>query len=95
FIAAGIPLVVSASFKKNQIPGLTYGTGGHLMCLVGFTADGQPVMNDPFSPTNDDVRKTVGRAEFETAWLTTSRGIVYVIHPPSVALPDAPGQANW
>ena len=95
FIAAGIPLVVSASFTKNQIPGLTYGTGGHLMCLVGFTADGQPVMNDPFSPTNEDVRKTVGRAEFEAAWLTTSRGIVYVIHPPSVALPDAPRQANW
>jgi hypothetical protein len=95
FIAAGIPLVVSASFKKNEIPGLGYGTGGHIMVLAGFTGDGAPVMNDPFSPTNDAVRKVVGRAEFEAAWLNTSRGIAYVIHPPSVALPPAPGQANW
>ncbi|MFS8480242.1 MAG: C39 family peptidase [Micromonosporaceae bacterium] len=95
FIAAGIPLVVSASFRKDQIPGLTYGTSGHLMVLVGFTADGQPVLNDPSSPTNDEVRKTVGRAEFEQAWLSTSRGIGYVIRPRSVALPDPPEQANW
>jgi hypothetical protein len=95
FIAAGIPLVMSASFKKNEIPGLTYGTGGHLMVLAGFTADGQAVMNDPFSASNDAVRKVVGRAEYEAAWLNTSRGIVYVIYPPSVALPSAPGQANW
>lgn len=95
FIAAGIPLVVSASFKKNEIPGLDYGTGGHLMVLVGFTAEGQPVMNDPFSPTNAEVRKVVGRAEYESAWLNTSRGVSYVIHPPSVALPAAPDQANW
>jgi hypothetical protein len=95
FIAAGIPLVVSASFKKNEIPGLTYGTGGHLMVLVGFTADGSPVLNDPFSPTNADVRKPVGRAEFEAAWLNTSRGVAYVIHPASAALPLPPAQPNW
>lgn len=95
FIAAGVPLVMSASFKKNEIPGLGYGTGGHLLVLAGFTGDGQPVVNDPFSATNAQVRKVVGRAEFESAWLNTSRGVVYVIHPPSVALPAAPAQANW
>jgi hypothetical protein len=41
------------------------------------------------------VRKTVGRDEFEAAWLTTSGGIVYVIRPASVPLPAAPAQANW
>jgi hypothetical protein len=95
FIAAGIPLVMSASFKKNEVPGLGYGTNGHLLVLVGFTADGQPVVNDPFSPTNADVRKVIGRAEYEAAWLNTSRGVVYVIHRSSVALPPAPPQANW
>jgi hypothetical protein len=95
FIAAGIPLVFSLSFKKNQIPGLTYGTNGHLLCVVGFSATGQPVLNDPASLTDADVRKTVGRNEFEAAWLNTSGGIVYVIHPGSVALPTAPTQANW
>jgi hypothetical protein len=95
FIAAGIPLVVSASFKKGEIPGLNYGTGGHLMVIVGFTVDGQPVLNDPNSATDADVRKPVGRTEFENAWLSSSRGIVYVITPPGRALPVAPAQANW
>jgi hypothetical protein len=95
FIAAGIPLVASASFKQNEIPGLGYPTGGHLMVIVGFTADGQLVLNDPVAATDAGVRKVVGRAEWESAWLNTSRGIVYVIHPGSVALPAAPAQANW
>jgi hypothetical protein len=95
FIAAGIPLVCSLSFKQNEIPGLTYSTGGHLLVLAGFSASGEPVLNDPASPDDASVRKTVGRNEFEAAWLTTSGGIVYVIHPASVALPAAPAQPNW
>lgn len=95
FIAAGIPLICSLSFKKNKIPGLTYGTNGHLLVIVGFGADGQPVINDPASPSNDAVRKTVGRPEFEEAWLDTSGGVVYVIHPSSVSLPERPAQPNW
>jgi hypothetical protein len=95
FIAAGIPLVASASFRKNEIPGMGYGTGGHLMVIVGFTTDGRLVLNDPFAPTNAGVRKIVGRAEWEAAWLNSSRGVVYVIHPAGVALPAPPAQANW
>lgn len=95
FIAAGIPLVGSASFKKGEIPGMNYGTGGHLMVIVGFTNDGKLVLNDPFAPTNSGVRKIVGRAEWEAAWLNSSRGVVYVIHPSGVALPAPPAQANW
>jgi hypothetical protein len=72
-----------------------YGTGGHLMVIVGFTEDGRLVLNDPFAPTNPEVRKIVGRAEWEAAWLNSSRGVVYVIHPAGVALPAPPAQANW
>jgi peptidase C39-like protein len=95
FIAAGIPLVLSLSFKKSQIPGLNYGTAGHLLVLVGFSASGDPVLNDPFSASDSVVRKTVGRAEFESAWLTSSGGTTYVITPAGYALPPAPAQANW
>jgi len=95
FIAAGVPLVHSLSFKKNEIPGLTYSTGGHLLVLVGFTASGEPVLNDPASPSNTAVRKTVGRPEFEAAWLNTSGGLVYVIHPTGHPLPTRPAQPNW
>ena len=95
FIAAGTPLIFSLSFKKSQIPGLTYATAGHLLVVVGFSATGQPILNDPASPTDAAVRKTVGRAQFEAAWLDASGGTVYVIHPSTVALPAPPAQANW
>lgn len=29
------------------------------MVLVGFTADGDPVLNDPYAPDDDAVRRTV------------------------------------
>lgn len=95
FIAAGLPLITSLSFKKGQIPPLTYGTDGHLMVLAGFAANGDPIVNDPASASDAVVRKTVDRAAWEAAWQSTSRGVVYVITPPGTALPTPPGQANW
>jgi hypothetical protein len=98
FIKAGIPLVVSVSFKKNELDGAGYGTGGHLMVIVGFTASGDVVVNDPAShliASDDQVRVTYDRAQFEHVWLTSSQGIAYVIHPSDVPLPPAPGEANW
>ncbi len=95
FIAAGIPVVVSAAFKKNEVPGAGYSTSGHLMVIVGFTAAGDPVMNDPFSPDDASVRKVFDRAAFETAWRNSSGGTVYLIHPASVPLPAPLAQPNW
>jgi Peptidase_C39 like family len=95
FIEARIPLVVSASYRDGEVPGLGYETEGHLMVLAGFTEQGDPVLNDPYSGSNAEVRKSVGRAEWEAAWLRTSGGLAYVIHPPSVTLPPAPSQPNW
>ncbi|BFU43318.1 C39 family peptidase [Krasilnikovia sp. MM14-A1004] len=95
FIDAGVPVIVSASFTRDEIPGADYATDGHLMVVVGFTGDGDPVMNDPMAADNAGVRKVFGRAQFETAWRNSSGGTVYLIHPPTVALPAAPAQANW
>jgi Peptidase_C39 like family len=95
FIAEGIPLIVSGSYKTGDIRGLDYDTNGHIMVLAGFTAGGDPVLNDPNSASGADVRKTVDRTEFERVWLNTSRGIVYVITPPGRALPKPLRQANW
>ncbi|MEP9383860.1 peptidase C39 family protein [Nocardioides sp. KR10-350] len=98
FIKKGIPLVTSLSFEKGELDGAGYGTNGHLMVLVGFDADGNPVMNDPAShliASDDQVRVTYDRAQFEQAWSHSGR-IVYVIHPASVKLPKPPkGEANW
>jgi hypothetical protein len=98
FIKAGIPLVTSLSFKKNELDGAGYGTGGHLMVIRGFTASGDVIANDPAShlvPSDDQVEVTYDRGQFEHAWLTSSQGIVYVIHPAGVPLPPAPAEANW
>ncbi|WP_446219204.1 C39 family peptidase [Micromonospora sp. IBHARD004] len=95
FVAAGIPLVVSAAFRAGEVPGLDYDTKGHLIVLVGFTADGDPVLNDPYAADDDEVRRTVARDRFQAAWLRGSGGLAYVIRPASVPLPPAPAQANW
>lgn len=95
FIAEGIPLIVSGSYRTGDIRGLDYDTNGHIMVLVGFTEDGDPVLNDPNSVTNAEVRKSVDRTEFERVWLNTSRGVVYVITPRGRKLPKPPQQANW
>ncbi|MYR47128.1 SAM-dependent methyltransferase, partial [Streptomyces sp. SID5910] len=39
-IAAGIPAITSQSFLEKELTGAGYGTSGHLMTVIGFTADG-------------------------------------------------------
>lgn len=99
FIAAGIPLVTSVSFKKGELDGAGYGTNGHLMVVVGFTRDGDVVCNDPASHLlrdNSQVRVVYDREQFENVWVPHSGGIAYVIHPERRRLPRAPRhEPNW
>jgi hypothetical protein len=98
FIKAGIPLVVSVSFEKGDLDGAGYGTNGHLMVIVGFTKDGDVVVNDPASHlirSDDAVRTVYDREQFENTWIPHSGGVVYVIHPANKALPRTTPEANW
>ncbi|MET7910796.1 peptidase C39 family protein [Streptomyces avermitilis] len=72
-IAAGIPVITSQSFLKTELTGAGYGTSGHLMTVIGFTADGDVIANDPASPGDDAVRRVYQRREFENIWLRTKR----------------------
>jgi hypothetical protein len=72
-IKAGIPVITSQSFLASELDGAGYSTSGHLMCLIGFTAEGDVVANDPASPTDDAVHHVYSRAQFETIWLRTKR----------------------
>ncbi|MCX4668699.1 peptidase C39 family protein [Streptomyces sp. NBC_01381] len=72
-IAAGIPAITSQSFIKEELTGAGYGTAGHLMTVIGFTADGDVIANDPASPTNPAVRRVYKRREWENIWLRTKR----------------------
>jgi hypothetical protein len=95
FIKAGIPLVASIAFNSGKLDGFFFkSTNGHLMVIVGFTASGDPIVNDPASPDDASVRHVYDRTQFEDAWMSATGGIVYVIHPASVPLPASPG-GNW
>ncbi|MFF9627206.1 peptidase C39 family protein [Streptomyces griseosporeus] len=72
-IAAGIPAITSQSFLKTELTGAGYGTSGHLMTVIGFTADGDVIANDPASPSDEAVRRVYRRREFENIWLRTKR----------------------
>ncbi|MEU1498648.1 peptidase C39 family protein [Streptomyces sp. NPDC005732] len=72
-IAAGIPAITSQSFLKSELTGAGYGTSGHLMTVVGFTADGDVIANDPASPDDAAVRRVYRRSEWENIWLRTKR----------------------
>ncbi|KUL32908.1 peptidase C39 family protein [Streptomyces regalis] len=99
-IAAGIPAITSQSFLEEELTGAGYGTAGHLMTVIGFTAEGDVIANDPNSPSNEAVRRVYKRREWENIWLRTKRynasgkvvsgtgGVCYLYFPASLT----PGQ---
>jgi hypothetical protein len=86
YVRAGIPLAASLSLGLGELDGFPLpSTDGHVLTIVGFTAEGDVVSNDPAAPTNDEVRRVYVREQFERAWLTSSGGVVYLLHPPTDA----------
>lgn len=80
YIAAGVPLVVSIAFGRNQLTGAPISaSNGHLLVVVGFEADGDVVVNDPAGATDAEVRRVYDRAQFERIWIEASGGTAYVI----------------
>lgn len=95
FIAAGVPLVASISFGPGELSGAPISaSAGHLLVIVGFTDDGDVVVNDPASHDRAGVRRTYDRGQLERAWLGGSGGTVYVIHDTAHPLPQG-RQTNW
>ncbi|MEU8974129.1 peptidase C39 family protein [Streptomyces monashensis] len=72
-VAAGIPVITSQSFLAAELTGAGYGTSGHLMTVIGFTAQGDVIANDPAAPDDAAVRRVYRRREFENIWLRTKR----------------------
>jgi len=88
WIAAGVPVVLSVSWSNNEGRLLSGApvpkSSGHLTTLVGFDEDGNAVMNEPASPSNETVRRTYDRRELERCWLSASGGAAYLIFPATV-----------
>ena len=81
YIAAGVPLVASISHAPGALPGFlnNAGTNGHLLVIIGFTASGDVITNDPAATSDATVRRVYGREAFERAWIGGSGGVVYRI----------------
>jgi hypothetical protein len=81
-IKAGIPVGASIAFDSGGLSGAPLrSTSGHILAVVGFTAGGNVVVNDPAASSDSTVRRTYKRGQFERAWLGGSGGIAYVIRP--------------
>ena len=95
FIVAGIPLVASIAFGPGELDDAPISsTPGHLLVIVGFTRNGNVVVNDPAASSRSGVRRVYDRGQLERAWLKGSGGTTYVIRDKAHPLPG--GQhSNW
>lgn len=82
WIAAGLPVGLSLCY--NQLRGREGKVSGHLVVCVGFTEDGDPIINDP--GTRENVRKTFPRKNLMAAW-ATSKNAAYLVYPEGAKLP--------
>jgi hypothetical protein len=82
WIAQGIPVGLSLCYNRLRGRGRT--PSGHLVVCVGFTQDGDPVINDP--GTSKNVRKTFPRANLIDAW-AYSKNAAYFIYPENASVP--------
>ena len=100
-VRAGIPVVTSITFGRGQLTGAPISsTNGHLLVVVGFTADGDVVVNDPAASSNAGVRRVYDRAQFENAWLKRgpaggSGGVAYVVRDKAHPLPARGSSRAW
>lgn len=95
FVAAGIPVVVSIRFTAGELDRAPIrSSNGHLLVVVGFTASGDVIVNDPAAATSRGVRRRYDRGQFEDVWIPESGGLGYVIRDAAHPLPK--GRApNW
>ena len=91
WIEAGVPVVASLAWAPGELRNAAVpSTDGHLLVIVGFTPDGDVVVNDPAADPRLglSVRRVYPRATMERLWLTHSGGTVYLIYPESLTPPS-------
>ena len=87
WIAAGIPVILSARWDWLQ-PGRPLDRDGHLIVCVGFTKNGDVVINDPATRLDkgESVQRIYKRADVIHSW-TKSHNAVYLVYPVGAKIP--------
>ena len=82
WVAQGIPVGLSLCY--NRLRGKSRVPSGHIVVCVGFTENGDAIINDP--GTSKNVRKIFPRANLIDAW-AYSKNAAYFIYPEKAKLP--------
>ncbi len=94
WIDAGVPVVMSVSsyLTEDRQVGRD---NGHLIVCVGFTDDGDVVVNDPGVSLRrgEKVRRIYPRERVINAW-KKSRNTVYLVYPETITIPED-SRGHW
>jgi hypothetical protein len=87
WIVAGLPVIISAPYNMLA-PGRNATGNGHLVVCIGFTENGDVVINDPATnlQKGQHVRHIYKRTDVERAWATSHR-TVYLVYEEGTKLP--------
>jgi len=89
WVRAGMPVGLSLCY--DLLRGRPSRSSGHLVVCVGFTENGDPVINDP--GTSKNVRKIFPRESLVKAW-AYSRNAAYLVYPENAEIPTDP-YGHW
>ncbi len=87
WVAAAVPVIVSIAWEGGDLDDAPCPrSSGHLTVVVGFTPDGDVIVNEPRADTRDGakVRRVYPRDQFHRAWFRRSGGVTYLIYPKGI-----------
>lgn len=77
------PVVLSHSWRQNELTNAPIAKSpGHLILVVGFTKEGDLVVNDPAARPGSG-RRVYARSEILRTWQLNAPGVVYLFRPRS------------
>lgn len=80
-IAAGRPVALSHRWQPGDLSNAPISrSSGHLIVAVGFTKEGDVVVNDPAAKAGE-VRRVYKRRELFRTWQERGEGIAYLVQP--------------
>jgi hypothetical protein len=88
WIAAGIPVILSARWDWLR-PGRLPDAAGHLIVCIGFTENGDVIVNDPAAHLDrgQTVRQVYKREDVLHSWSHSHRA-VYLVYPTTAKIPE-------
>lgn len=82
-IAARRPVILSHRWNRGDLHNAPVSrSNGHLIVAVGFTKNGDVVVNDPAAKAGE-VRRVYRRRDLFRTWQERGEGIAYLVHPAS------------